>query len=135
MKKVNLSEQAYNKLISEISYGKVQDASNASEHRFYDMEMIFWDFYDTVKYNPDVNNPYVKKIKEYADAISEILLAKSRQRKNFDTELNKFDYNKFYDDKDSPYGDYDKEDLRTMQREYPKDISNMRFDGRHMVQK
>lgn len=119
MKKVNLSEQAYNKLINEISYGKVQNAADESEHIFWDMSVAFQDFYDTVKYNPRTTNPYVKKIKFYADAIDDILRYKNSQHRDFNNELGKFDYNKFYDSgKDEP--DYDELDLKYLQQNYPK---------------
>ena len=133
-KRVKLTEKQIRKTINEISYGTVDDASNISDNIFWEMETLFQDFYDTVKYNADESNPYVKKIKEYADAIREILFKKSLQRKNFDIERNKFDYNKFYNDKDAPE-DYANLELRDLQNKYPKDISNMRFNGEHMVNK
>lgn len=121
MKTVKLNEEAYNKLLNEISYGKVQNAADESEHIFYDMSVAFQDFYDTVKYNPRTTNPYVKKIKLYADAIDNILAYKNSQRKySFKKELDKFDYKKFYDsDKDEP--DYDELDLKYLQQNYPKE--------------
>ena len=119
MKTVNLSEQAYNKLINEISYGKVQNAADESEHIFYDMSVAFQDFYDTVKYNPRTTNPYVKKIKLYADAIDNILAYKNSQHRDFNKELGKFDYNKFYENgEEEP--DYDGLDLKYLQQNYPK---------------
>lgn len=133
-KKINLTEKQLNKAINEISYGTVNNASNVSDNIFWEMEISFQDFYDTVKYNKDSNNPYVKKIKEYADAIKEILSKKSRQRKNFDVERNKFDYKKFYDDKNAP-DDYDNMELKDLQNKYPKDISDMRFNGQHLIKK
>ena len=133
-KRVKLTEKQVRNAINEISYGTVDDASNISDNIFWEMETSFQDFYDTVKYNADESNPYVKKIKEYADAIREILFKKSLQRKNFDIERNKFDYNKFYNDKDAPE-DYANLELKDLQNKYPKDISNMRFNGEHMVNK
>ena len=119
MKTINLSEEAYNKLVNEISYGKVQDASDESEHIFYDMSIAFQDFYDTVKYNPRTTNPYVQKIKFYADAINDILTKKVSQQTNFNKELGKFDYNKFYENgEEEP--DYDGLDLKYLQQNYPK---------------
>jgi len=135
-RKITINEDKFNRLfndINEISHKTVQNASDVSEHVFYDMRVAFDDFYDTVKYNPDGNNPYVKKIKAYADAIDAILSQKGMQRKNFDNELNKFDYEKFYADNSDE--DYDNLDLKYLQNKYPKDKSNMRFDGRHMVNK
>lgn len=136
-KKITIKEEKFNKIfknpINEISHKIVSNASDMSEHIFYDMMCAFSDFYDTVKYNPDSSNPYVKKIKEHADAIESILLQKNAQRKNFDNELTKFDYKKFY--ADGSEEDYDNLDLRYLQDKYPNDNSNMRFDGRHMVNK
>lgn len=122
MKKVNLSEQAYNKLINEISYGLVDKSDDVHYEIFYEMKSAFSDFYDTVKYNADTNNPYVKKIKEYADAIKAILDKKEDQARNFGDELNKFDREKFYGDKERPeeMEDYDNVDLRYLQQKYPK---------------
>ena len=137
-KRIKLSESDLNRIvkrvINEISYGLVDNASSISDKVFYDMEMAFQDFYDTIKYNVDTNNPYVKKIKEYADAIGDILSKKSQQRKNFEIEKNKFDYKDFYSDKDAP-DDYDKLELRDLQSKYPKNIPNTRFDGRNIVNK
>ena len=120
MKKINLKEEAYNKLIKEISYRKVQDASDESDDIFNEMDMAFRDFYDTVKYNSKIaTNPYVQKIKKYADAIDDIFNQKSYQRRNFNTELNKFDYKKAYENPEEE--DYDNLDLRYLQQKYPND--------------
>ena len=119
MKTINLSEEAYNELVNEISYGKVQDASDESEHIFYDMSIAFQDFYDTVKYNPRTTNPYVQKIKFYADAINDILTKKVSQHTNLEKELGKFDYNKFYENGEEEL-DYDGLDLKYLQQNYPK---------------
>ena len=45
-------------------------------------------------------------------------------------------FNKFYDDAEKPEEweeDYDNLDLRMLQDKYPKDNSNMRFNGQHLV--
>ena len=137
MKKVKLTESAYNNLINEISYGTVSNASYGSENIFYNLRVAFDDFYDCVKYNADTQNRYIIKIKEYADAIDDILMRKGKQRKNFDTELNKVDTKEFYGDEKRPdeWEDIEKADLKTIQKAYPKDISNHRFDGKHLVEK
>lgn len=142
MKKVKLSEESFNKLksklVNEVSHGMVDRASNASDRIFYDLDAAFDEFYQLVRYNDNRDNPYIKKIAEYAEAIEDILLRKSNQRRNFDKELNKFDYNKFYNDEEKPEEweeDYDDLDLRMLQDKYPKDISNMRYNGRHLEQK
>ena len=142
MKKVKLSEESFNKLknklVNEVSHGMVDRASHTSDNIFYDLESAFDDFYQLVRYNDHRENPYIKKIAEYAEAIEDIFLKKSNQRRNFDQELNKFDYEKFYDDKDKPEEweeDYDDLDLRMLQNKYPKNNSNMRYNGRHLEER
>lgn len=142
MKKVKLTESSFaklkDKLVNEVSHGMVDRASHTSDNIFYDIEAAFDEFYQLVRYSDNRDNPYIKKIAEYAEAIEDILSRKSNQRRNFDTELNKFDYNKFYDDEEKPEEweeDYDDLDLRMLQNKYPKDNSNMRYNGRHLVQK
>lgn len=125
MKKVKLKEESYNKLVNEISHGLVDKASNMSDRLFWDLGAKFDDFYDAVKekYETYDTNPYIRQIRGYADAIFDILMKKSNQRRNFDKELNKFDYNKFYDDMEKPEEweeDYDDLDLRMLQDKYPK---------------
>ena len=136
MKTVKLKEESYNKLVNEISHGLVDRASTRSDNLFWDLEVKFDDFYDAIRYESDDTNPYIRKIREYADAIADIFTKKANQRRNFDSELNKFDYNKFYDDAEKPEEweeDYDNLDLRMLQDKYPKDNSNMRFNGQHLV--
>ena len=69
-------------------------------------------------------NPYLEKIRWYSDEIYDILSKKGEQMKNFyDNTNNKFDYNKFYADKEKPEEwneDYDNLDLRMLQQKYPK---------------
>ena len=126
MKKVKLSEESYNKLkdklISEISYNTVNNADNAHYEIFYDLYDTFKDFYDNVKYNADTSNPYIVKIKQYADAIDVILSKKVEQGRIFGDELNKFDHEKFYADRERPESeeDYENLDLRYLQQKYPK---------------
>lgn len=138
MKTVKLKEESYNKLVNEISHGLVDRASTRSDNLFWDLEVKFDDFYDAIRYESDDTNPYIKQIRQYADAIADIFMKKSNQRRNFDSELNKFDYNKFYDDAEKPEEweeDYDDLDLRMLQNKYPKDNSNMRFNGQHLVKR
>ena len=140
MKTVNLSEEAYNKLkdklVNEVSHGLVDRASSKSDRTFWNLETLFDDLYDAIRFESDDTNPYIKQIRQHAEAIADIFLKKSNQRRNFDSELNKFDYKKFYDDTEKPEEweeDYDNLDLRMLQNKYPKDNSNMRFNGQHMV--
>ena len=66
MKTINLREDSYNKLINEISYGLVDRASNKSDSTFWNLQTLFDDFYDAIRYEADDTNPYIRKIKEYA---------------------------------------------------------------------
>jgi hypothetical protein len=138
MKTVKLKEESYNKLVNEISHGLVDRASTRSDNLFWDLEVKFDDFYDAIRYESDDTNPYIRQIRQYADAIADIFMKKSNQRRNFDSELSKFDYNKFYDDAEKPEEweeDYDNLDLRMLQDKYPNDNSNMRFNGQHLVKR
>ena len=66
MRKVKINESSFKRLfdspINEISHSTVENASDESDKIFYEMRMAFNDFYDTVVYNADTNNPYVNKI-------------------------------------------------------------------------
>ena len=125
-RRIKLSESDLNRIvkraINEISYGLADNAYNKSDEVFTEMEYAFNDFYDTVKYNEDINNPYVKKIKEYAEKIASLLDRKNAQRNNISNELNKFDYKKFYGDKNRSEDeeDYNNLDLRMLQDRYPR---------------
>lgn len=124
MKKVRLSEEAYEKLkkhiINEISFGKVDKADDVSYEIFNGMKSAFDDFYMEVRYNADKQNPYVQKIKAYADAINDILEKKTKQAKHFGDELDKVDREKFYDDDSRVEDDYNDVDLRQLQARYPR---------------
>lgn len=124
MKKVRLSEEAYEKLkrhiVNEISFGKVDKADDVSYEIFNSMKSAFDDFYIEVRYNADKNNPYVQKIRQYADAINDILEKKTKQAENFGHELDKVDREKFYSDEDREDDDYDNLDLRQLQVKYPR---------------
>lgn len=123
MKKVRLTEESYNKLVNEISYNTVDRAFDKCDKVFEEMTNTFRDFYDTVKYNADKKNPYVIKIKKYADAINNILERKYHQASNFDKELNGVDVDKFYNDKYRPEvpEDYNEYEMGYLKRNYPKD--------------
>lgn len=134
MKKLNITEVAYNKLkekiLNEISYGMVDRAYERSNDLFTRLHSSFLDFYDELMYPEHLSdedtenyekNPYIIKIKEYAEAILDILDKKNRQQDKFyDETMNKFDRNKFYDSEESKENDYDEMDLRYLQSEYPK---------------
>ena len=127
MKKViKINEDTFNRLfnstINEISHDTVDRAYNKSDDIFYNLTNAFNDFYDELKYNADTNNPYIQKIKAYADAIGSILSVKVAQKNKFSDELNKFDHTKFYNDESRPEDeeDYGNLDLKYLQYKYPK---------------
>ena len=127
MKKViKINEDTFNRLfngsINEISHDVVDNAFNKSDDIFWNLTNAFNDFYDELKYNADTNNPYIQKIKAYADAIGSILSVKVAQKNKFSDELNKFDHTKFYNDESRPEDeeDYGNLDLKYLQNKYPK---------------
>lgn len=127
MKKViKINEDTFNRLfngsINEISHDVVDNAFNKSDDIFWNLTNAFNDFYDELKYNADTNNPYIQKIKAYADAISSILSVKVAQKNKFSDELNKFDHTKFYNDESRPEDeeDYGNLELKYLQDKYPK---------------
>ena len=127
MKKViKINEDTFNRLfngtINEISHDVVDNAFNKSDDIFWNLTNSFNDFYDELKYNADTNNPYIQKIKAYADAIGSILSVKAAQKNKFSDELNKFDHTKFYNDESRPEDeeDYGNLDLKYLQDKYPK---------------
>lgn len=135
-KKITINEEKFNKIfnkeLNEISYGTVERVSSLNNIRFSNLENSFQDFLNELndiifrlKYNSFVSNPsnpYLNKIKEYADLIEDIFIKKRKQRDNFENELNKFDHEKFYDDMGDreDYTDYDELELRDLQSKYPK---------------
>lgn len=123
-KRIRLTEEQIKKAINEISYGTVDKAYDKSDDTFTDVEYAFNDFYETIKYNIDVNNPYIIKIKEYADKIKKILDRKNIQRDNIGYEISKFNHKKFYDDMNRPEDeeDYENLDLKYLQDKYPSDL-------------
>ena len=127
MKKIiKINEDSFNRLfngsINEISHDAVDNAFNKSDDIFWNLTNAFNDFYDELKYNADTNNPYIQKIKAYADAIGSILSVKVAQKNKFSDELNKFDHTKFYNDESRPEDeeDYGNLDLKYLQDKYPK---------------
>ena len=135
-KKIIINEEKFNKIfnseLNEISYGTVERVSSLNNIRFSNLENSFQDFLNELndiifrlKYNSFVSNPsnpYLNKIKEYADLIEDIFVKKRKQRDNFEMELNKFDHEKFYSDMGDreDYTDYDELELRDLQTNYPK---------------
>ena len=127
MKKIiKINEDTFNRLfngtINEISHDVVDNAFNKSDDIFWNLTNAFNDFYDELKYNADAKNPYIQKIKAYADAIGSILSVKVAQKNKFSDELNKFDHTKFYNDESRPEDeeDYGNLDLKYLQDKYPK---------------
>lgn len=132
MKKINLNEKAYNRLVNEISYGTVDNAYRRSMDIFSDAQSAFEEFYNALTdalYNvqyesgeyEQTSNPYLNKIKEHADAIYDIFNQKMNQRdKFFDATTNKVNHNKFWNSEEGQDNDIDDMDLTYLQKKYGK---------------
>lgn len=124
MKKVTINENSYNKLINEITYGKVNDTNNASRNLFHDITMLFNKFkrgVEDVTYEYDGENPYLNDVLKYIEQIGDILDKKQMQRDNIDNELNKVDLGKFNDDPSvNDFDEHNERELRDLQRNYSK---------------
>ena len=124
MKKVTINENSYNKLINEITYGKVNDTNNASRNLFHDITMLFNKFkrgVEDVIYDYDGENPYLNDVLKYIGQIGDILDKKQMQRDNIDNELNKVDLGKFNDDPSvNDFDEHNERELRDLQRNYSK---------------
>ena len=124
MKKVTINEDSYNKLINEITYGKVNDTNNASRNLFHDITMLFNKFkrdVEDVTYEYDGENPYLNDVLKYIGQIGDILDKKQMQRDNIDNELNKVDLGKFNDDPSvNDFDENNERELRVLQSNYSK---------------
>lgn len=136
MKTITLSEESYDKLkkrlVNEISYGTVDHAYDRANDLFLEVRTSFEDFYSVLddailktKYESregeQTSNPYLEKVKRYADVIYDILAKKrDQQDKFFDATTRGVDHNKFYDSDDAENNDIDDMDLRYLQKNYPK---------------
>lgn len=124
MKKVTINENSYNKLINEITYGKVNDTNNASRNLFHDITMLFNKFkrgVEDVTYDYDGENPYLNDVLKYIGQIGDILDKKQMQRDNIDNELNKVDLGKFNDDPSvNDFDEHNERELIDLQRNYSK---------------
>lgn len=136
MKTVKLSEESYNKLkkrlVNEISYGTVDRAYDRSNDLFSDVHSAFEDFYNVLgdamfkaKYESregeQTSNPYLEKIKGYADIIYDMLNKKSNQQdKFFDATTSKVDNDKFWNSEEGQENDIDDMDLNYLQKKFPK---------------
>lgn len=124
MKKVTINENSYNKLINEITYGKVNDTNNASRNLFHDITMLFNKFkrgVEDVTYDYNGENPYLNDVLKYIGQIGDILDKKQMQRDNIDNELNKVDLGKFNDDPSvNDFDEHNERELRDLQRNYSK---------------
>ena len=136
MKKVKLSEESYNRLkdrlINEISYGTVDHAYDRSNGLFWEVRSTFEDFYSALdeamfkaKYDSregeQTSNPYLEKIKGYADIIYDMLNKKKEQQdKFFDATTSKVDHNKFFKSDEGQENDIDDMDLNYLQKNFPK---------------
>ena len=136
MKTVKLSEESYNKLkdrlINEISYGTVDHAYDRSNGLFWEVRSTFEDFYSALdeamfkaKYDSregeQTSNPYLEKIKGFADIIYDMLNKKKEQQdKFFDVTTGKVDHNKFFKSDEGQENDIDDMDLNYLQKNFPK---------------
>ena len=124
MKKVTINENSYNKLINEITYGKVNDTNNASRNLFHDITMLFNKFkrgVEDVTYDYDGENPYLNDVLKYIGQIGDILDKKQMQRDNIDNERNKVELGKFNDDPSvNDFDEHNERELRDLQRNYSK---------------
>ena len=135
MKTVKLNENSYKRLrsalINEISVGTVDNAHRRSEKIFWKVKSAFERFYDELdetlynlewetKDNEMKSNPYINKIKEYADAIQGILDRKEAQGERFYDEVDKINDDDFYNSPDADDTYLDDMELRDAQNKYPK---------------
>ena len=136
MKTVKLSEESYNKLknklINEISYGTVEHAYDRANDLFWEIRSTFEDFYSALdeaifktKYDSreeeQTSNPYLEKIKGYADIIYDMLnKKKEQQNKFFDATTGKVNHDKFWKSEESQENDIDDMDLNYLQKNFPK---------------
>ena len=125
MKKVKLSEESYtklkNKLISEISYGMVDRAYDKSDEIFYHVMNSFDDFYVNLgdALIDSKENPYLVKIKQYADSILDILNKKRNQQENFYNTTKSVSQNDFYNSEDGMENSIEDMDLGYVRDKYP----------------
>lgn len=136
MKKIKLEEDSYKRLksalINEISVGLVDNANRVSDKIFWRVKSKFDSFYDELEEtisnlmwemddNQMKSNPYISKIKEYADAIKVILDKKAAQGERFYDETDKIDNRKFYDSLTDDSDEYLEDmELRDAQKKFPK---------------
>ena len=136
MKTVKLSEESYNKLkdrlINEISYGTVDHAYDRSNGLFWEVRSTFEDFYSALdeamfkaKYDSregeQTSNPYLEKIKGFADIVYDRLNRKKEQQGEFcDATTGKVDHNKFFKSDEGQENDIDDMDLNYLQKNFPK---------------
>ena len=133
MRKVNLSEEAYNKLksklINEISYGTVSNAYDRSDDLFWELRTSFEDFqnaladaiYKDREDGRSEQNPYLVKIKELSEPIYDILVKKrDQQDKFFDATTDGVDHDAFFKSPDADENELEDMDLNYLQKNYPK---------------
>ena len=97
-KTVKLSENSFNHLLNEITYGKVNDAYMKSSDLFdklYDSFVEFGDTLDTM-IRFEEPNPYLEKIYTHAQEIGRILSRKKDQSDYFLNKTLNVDREKFY---------------------------------------
>ena len=132
MKKVKLKEDAYRKLVNELKYGTVDNAYDRLDDIFSGVTVAF-EYLDSaideaiynVKWESakgeQTENPYLMKIREYADAIGDILEKKKLQKRRFfNATTGSVDTGRFFKSPESRSKDLDDMDLTYMQNNYPK---------------
>jgi len=131
-KKVKLTEEGYNRLINEISYGKVDRAYERADDLFNNLRYAFDDFYTELRESifkaehdsaegEQKQNPYLNKIKEYADIINDILIKKEKQQNRFfDETTGSVNHEDFYNGPDNGENGIDSMDLNYLQNNYPR---------------
>lgn len=127
MKRIIINESSYenvkDKLVNEISYGTVDNAERQSYNLFDEVFYSFDNFYSELSNalrNSGEPNPYLLKMKNYADEINKIVKRKKEQQDNFFKETSKVDVNKFYNSQDAEENDIDDMDLNYLQQNYSK---------------
>ena len=135
MKTIKLNEGSYKRLrsalVNEISVGTVDSAHRRSDKIFWHLKHAFDSFYDELEEsisnvewesndNEMKSNPYLEKIKAYADAIQVILDSKMEQSEMFYDEVNKINDREFYNSPEADDNYLEDMELRDAQAKYPK---------------
>ena len=110
----NIVREAVKKKINEISYGTVDDAYYKGMD-FDSLYMAFDSFYSELGEIDCEKNPYLMKVKGYADAINAILSRKADQNRNFMRNTLDVDNSKYYSDNDD---DIEGQEMQSLRQNY-----------------